>query len=171
MEQLVETIDSVETVDEFCHREYERLFGTLRLYVGDLVLAEDLTQEALARAVKHWPRVRNMDAPGAWLHRVSINLANSAFRRRRALRRAEVRAGPAPDSYEDRDSPTVVAVREAVRSLAPRQREVIVLRFFQDLPVRATAERMGCAEGTVKGLLADAIRALRESGLEVEDDE
>ena len=164
-----EDVEALE-VDDFCRREYERLYGTLRLYCGDVWLAEELVQEALARAVRHREKVGRMEAPSAWVHRVAINLANSSFRRsaaeRRALRRTRV-----GDSFEDPDGPTLIAVRQAVAALPPRQREVVILRFFHDLPVRAAAERMACAEGTVKGLLADAIRSLRARGLEVSDDE
>lgn len=160
----------VPEVEEFCHREYARLYGTLRLYCGDVWLAEELSQEALARAVRHWDRVGAMDAPGAWVHRVAINLANSSFRRAAAERRA-LRKTPHRNRHDDPDGPTAIAVREAVAALPPRQREVVVLRFFHDLPVRDAAQQMRCAEGTVKSLLADAIRSLRERGLEVNDDE
>lgn len=155
-------------VEDFCHREYPRLYGALRLYCGDPWLAEELAQEALARSVRHWDEVRTMEAPGAWVHRVAINLANSWFRRTAAERRALGRSRP-EDAFRDPDSPTLVAVRDAVASLPRRQREVVILRFFEDLSVRATAERMGCAEGTVKGLLSDAIRSLRARGLDVND--
>jgi RNA polymerase sigma-70 factor (ECF subfamily) len=156
-------------VDDFCRREYPRLYGTLRLYCGDVSLAEELAQEAFARAVRHWDKVATMAAPGAWVHRVALNLANSRFRRSAAERRALARARGG-DSFEGPDSPTLIAVRQAVAALPPRQREVVILRFFHDLSVRATAERMACAEGTVKSLLADAIRSLRARGLEVDDD-
>lgn len=172
MGRLVEEAEVVAgSVDDFCHREYARLYGTLRLYCNDRWLAEELAQEALARVVRHWGQVQVMDAPGAWLHRVAINLANSSFRRRAAERRATSRAHTVRDSYDDPDSPTIVAVRQAVRALPARQREVVILRYFQDLSVRATATRMRCAEGNVKGLLADAIRSLRARGLEVQGDD
>ena len=165
--------ETSESVDAFCRAEYGRLYGTLRLYCGDAALAEELAQDALAQAVRHWEKVRAMDSPAAWLHRVGVNLANSSFRRRSAERRAtgrlESRMGRGA-GYDDPDSPTVVAVRAAVEALPPRQREVVVLRFFLDLSVRDAAARMGCAEGTVKGLLSDAVRSLRTRGLEVDDD-
>lgn len=163
-------VDAIDTVDDFCHAQYARLYGTLRLYCNDAWLAEELAQEALARVVYHWARVQNMDAPGAWLHRVAINLANSSFRRRAAERRATGRARMGGDSYDDPDSTTVVAVRTAVQALPARQREVVILRYFQDLSVRTTAARMNCTEGNVKGLLADAIRSLRARGFEVDAD-
>ena len=161
---------TTSTVEVFCQEQYARLFGTLRLYCGDTWLAQELTQEALARAVRDWASVQHMEAPGAWLHRVAMNLANSSFRRRAAERRALDRAGRTATEYDDPDSPSVVAVRQAVRALPDRQREVVILRYFQDLSVRDTAGRMGCAEGTVKGLLSDAIRSLRSKGLDVAGD-
>jgi len=159
------------SVDDFCHAEYGRLYGCLRLYCGDSSLAEELAQEALALLVRHWDRVRAMDAPAAWLYRVGINLANSSFRRRAAERRAIARVTPLAPSYEDPDAPTLVAVRRAVAALPPRQREVVILRYFIDLSVRDTAVRMRCAEGNVKGMLADALRSLRSHGLEVDTDD
>jgi DNA-directed RNA polymerase specialized sigma24 family protein len=66
---------------EFCEAEWPRLVGSLSLYTGDADLAEELAQEAVARVCRHWRRVRTMDAPAAWLHRVARNLAHSHFRR------------------------------------------------------------------------------------------
>lgn len=159
------------SVDDFCRAEYGRLYGSLRLYCGDASLAEELAQEALALLVRHWDRVRAMDAPAAWLYRVGINLANSSFRRRAAERRAISRVAGRGSSYEDPDTSTLVAVRRAVEALPPRQREVVILRYFLDLSVRDTAARMRCAEGNVKGMLADALRSLRSHGFEVDPDE
>lgn len=159
------------SVDDFCRREYGRLFGTLRLYCGDPWLAEELAQEALVTAVRNWDQVRRMESPAAWLYRVAINLANSSFRRRAAERRALRRVGRPSDRHEDPDGSTVVALREAVHSLPNRQREVVIFRFFHDLSVRDTAQRMGCAEGTVMGLLSDAVRSLRARGFEVDTDD
>lgn len=68
----------------FCRLEHPRLVGTLGLYTGDADLAEELAQDALLRACRDWDRVRTFAAPGAWVHRVAINLANSAFRSRAA---------------------------------------------------------------------------------------
>ena len=160
-------MDVTDTIDEFCRAQYARLFGMLRLYCGDVWLAEELVQESLARVVRHWQRVETMDNPSAWLHRVAFNLANSSYRRRAAERRVARQVRPVV-AYENPDSPAVLAVREAVAALPLRQREVVVLRYFLDLSVRDTAHRMGCAEGTVKSLLADAVRSLRARGLEVE---
>jgi RNA polymerase sigma factor (sigma-70 family) len=146
-------VEAGQAVGEFCRAHHARLFGTLRLYCGDAGLAEELTQEALALAVRQWPKVRVMESPAGWLFRVGLNLANSSFRRRSAERRAAGRAGSRSVVHTDPDSPTILAVRDAVRALPPRQREVVILRYFLDLSVRDAAAHMGCAEGTVKGFI------------------
>lgn len=166
-------MDSTEEAQvAFCRREFPRLVGTLTLYCGDPDVAADLAQEALARACRRWGRVSEMAAPGAWVHRVGINLANRHFRRHRseqeAARRAEaLNADPLPA-----DEAEAVAVRAAVADLPRRQRTALVLRYFSDLPVRDVAELMGCREGTVKALTSQAIAALRQrSGLLPDDEE
>lgn len=84
------------TLAAFCRREYPRLVGALSLYCGDADVAEELAQEALIRAADRWPHVGQMDAPGAWVYRVGMNLCGSWFRRKRAERRANARVGAEP---------------------------------------------------------------------------
>lgn len=113
---------------EFCRREHPRLVGALSLYCGDPGVAEELAQEALIRAADRWAQVGQMAAPGAWVHRVAMNLCGSWFRRKRADRRAIARVGaerPYPPAGVDGDA---VAVREAVARLPVRHRRVVVLR-------------------------------------------
>jgi RNA polymerase sigma factor (sigma-70 family) len=160
---------------EFCTVEYPRLLGSLTLYCNDRALAEELAQEALARVCVSWSKVQRMDAPGAWVNRVAINLANSHFRRRGAERRAkeklEARADRSP-RFDDRDLEMVL--RREVAALPKRQRAALVLRYFGDMSVSSTAEALGIPEGTVKRLTHDAIAALRKNprlaGLEVGND-
>jgi RNA polymerase sigma-70 factor (ECF subfamily) len=143
----------------------------LVLYCGDRGVAEELAQEALARAVERWGRVATMHSPDAWVYRVAFNLARSGFRRRAAERRATARlAGIAPAPPDDTAS--AVAVRAAVHALPPRQRAVVIARFYGGLSVPETAEALGCAEGTVKATTHQAIKNLRAAGLvDVEEDE
>jgi RNA polymerase sigma factor (sigma-70 family) len=160
---------------EFCAAEYPRLLGSLTLYCNDRGLAEELAQEALARACVSWSKVRAMDAPGAWLNRVAINLANSHFRRKGAERRAreklEAQADRTP-AFSDHDIEMIL--RREVAALPKRQRAALVLRYFGDMSVHSTAEALGVPEGTVKRLTHDAIAALRKNprlaGLEVSHD-
>jgi RNA polymerase sigma-70 factor (ECF subfamily) len=147
---------------EFCEREYPRLVGGLTLYTSDRELSRELAQEALARACQHWGRVRRMDAPGAWVWRVALNLANRSFARRRAQRRAEHALGQERVATPG-DPDEAVAVRAAVVALPKRQRVALVLRYFADLPVREVARLMRCREGTVKALTHQGIANLRQT--------
>lgn len=154
---------SREALRAFCTREHERLVGVLSLYTGDRNLAQDIAQEALARACADWPRVQRMDAPAAWLHRVALNLARSQFRRWRVARsKAHLLV---PIAREADDPTAAIALRAAIAGLPERQRRALVLRFYADLPVRDVARLMRCPEGTVKSLTATAIASLRARGL------
>jgi len=147
-----------------CRREHPRLVGTLSLYTGDRMLAEELAQEVLERVVASWPQVRQMPAPGAWAHRVGINLANSHFRRRGAERRARQKADArAGLEGAEPDTASALDVRRAVAALPRRQRAVVVLRFFADLSVYDVARELGIAEGTVKSCTAAAAATLRRT--------
>ncbi len=146
----------------FCEAEWPRLVGALSLYTGDRDLAQELAQEAVARACRHWSRVREMDAPRAWLHQVARNLAHSHFRRGRARARAERKRG-ADRTQVDEDA-DAIAIRAAVAALPTRERDVLVLRFYVDCSVRETARMLDCPEGTVKTLTHRAIGRLRAAG-------
>jgi RNA polymerase sigma-70 factor, ECF subfamily len=105
--------------EAFCGRVLHRLVGSMALYVGDRGLAEEIAQEALARAWERWHRVSAMDSPEAWVFKTARNLA-----RRQLTRRAlERRAGTSwPEDRLDHDVASTVAVREAVAALPERQR-------------------------------------------------
>jgi RNA polymerase sigma-70 factor (ECF subfamily) len=158
--------------DTFCRALGPRLVGSLVLYCGDRAVAEELAQEALARAFEHWERVGPMASPEAWTYRVAFNLARSTFRRRAVERRAERALRTEPrHSPVDSDADAAVAVRAAVAALAPRQRATIVARFYAGLNVAETAQALHCAEGTVKALTHQAIANLRAAGLVDVDEE
>ena len=159
-------------LDSFCRRQHPRLVGMIGLYCGDRDLAEELVQEALARLCVHWPRLPSDADAARWVTRVSFNLAKSSFRTRAARRRIMERYGGslAPAMPGDDEGTSALAVRAAVAGLPERQRRVIVLRYFCDLPVADVAELMGCPEGTVKSLTSGAVAGLRRAGLEVTDD-
>ena len=161
-------MDSVEWESEFaafCVEEHPRLVGALSLYCGERALAEELAQDALSRACRDWRKVRHLGAPGAWTHRVAINLANSHFRRAsaevRAKRRLREEESVRKDS--DLDPATAIDIRRAVSSLPRRQRTALILRYYLDMSVRDVAEAMDCPEGTVKTLTSKSIASLRQS--------
>lgn len=159
-----------EGPEEHCDRIRGRLVGALTLATGDRGVAEELAQEALVRTWQRWDDVRTMTAPDAWTFRVGLNLASSWRRRRAAEWRANRRRGADREGHADPDGADVAAVRRAVAALPPRQRAVVVARFYLGHDVAGTAALLGCAEGTVKSATSHALANLRRAGL-VDDDE
>jgi RNA polymerase sigma factor (sigma-70 family) len=159
-------VEGSSDLASFCQKEYPRLIGALSLYCGDRYVAEELAQEAIARVCRDWHRVQGMDAPGAWTHRVAINLANSHLRRRTAERKAGRKlAARGTELFDEPDTATAVALRQAVAKLPRRQRTALVYRYYLDLSVREAADLMECPDGTVKTLTAKAISNLRREDL------
>lgn len=155
-----------DDLDSFCRALRPRLVGALVLYCGDVGVAEDLAQEALARAWEHRSRLRHVERPDSWVFRVAFNLAASRRRRARAEARGIRRStGTGQPSWLP-DVAWAVALRSAVAGLPPRQRAAIVARYYLDLDVASAALVLGCRDGTVKALTHQAIANLRRSGLE-----
>lgn len=155
--------EAPDDLTRFCESEWSRLVGMLSLYTGDSDLAEDLAQQAIEQACRHWRRLRRLDAPSAWLHRVARNVAHSHYRRRRAAARASARHGIQADEIVE--TAEILATRAAVQALPMGEREAIIWRFYLGCSVRETAAGLGCPEGTVKTLVHRAIGRLREAGL------
>lgn len=157
--------------DAFCEALSPRLVGSLTLFCGDRLAAEDLAQDALVRALERWDEVGAMAAPEAWVYRTAFNLARSRHRRRRAERRSvdRLRATARP-IVEPPDTAAAMTIRQLVAALAPRQRAVIVARFYAGLSVDEAATALDCAPGTVRALTHQAMTNLRASGLiEIDD--
>lgn len=149
---------------EFCRREHRRLVAALDLVCGSLPVAEDLAQETLARVCKDWQRIRLLDAPGAYAHRIALNLATSLFRRRAVERRAAVTLrAEGEQSWHDPDAATAVAVRHALQDLRPVQRRVLVLRYFLGYSVAESASLLGMPVGSVKTHAYRGLAQLREA--------
>jgi RNA polymerase sigma-70 factor (sigma-E family) len=147
---------------EFVQGQVLALRRTAYRLCGDWHLAEDLVQSALVLLYRHWRRVRAATAPNAYVRKILVN-AVLAERRRWWSRRVRPRAEPPPDS----GVATSVSIdgsldlRAALAGLPPRQRAVLVLRYWEGLDVAETAEALGCSVGTVKSQTSDAIAALR----------
>ncbi|WP_196452274.1 SigE family RNA polymerase sigma factor [Planomonospora sp. ID82291] len=129
------------------------------LACGDRAEAEDLLQSALERTYRNWERVRH-DTVEAYVRRTIVNTAISRARRRAILRIVPARALPErPTRPADVDLRHVLM--DALRGLPPRQRAVVVLRYWEDLTEAQTAEALGCAVGTVKSQASKALAKLR----------
>lgn len=152
---------SDEQFTELVHAAWPSLYRTAYLLLGDPAEAEDLVQTALAKTYAHWGKVRDVAAAPGFARTTLVNTASSWFRRRswRNERPTEVLPDDAAASGPDEtDRPTLVA---ALAQLPPRQRAVVVLRFYEDLDVAATAAALGCSPGTVKSQTSDALAKLR----------
>jgi RNA polymerase sigma-70 factor (sigma-E family) len=152
-------IGSDTRFEEFCVGARPPLVGALALHCGDRGIAEELAQEAFVRTWQRWDEVELMRSPAAWTYRVAFNLSTSWYRKRLAERRARRRQDQAEGI--DPDHAQALVVRAAVSSLPPRRRMALVLRYYLDLSVAEAAEVMGCREGTVKALCAQAVASLR----------
>ncbi|AQZ64301.1 putative RNA polymerase sigma factor [[Actinomadura] parvosata subsp. kistnae] len=140
---------------DFVVTRSDRLLRTAYLLARDWGVAEDLLQESLTKAWFAWPGI---DEPEAYVRRVLVTTYVSWWRRRwrRELPSDDLPDRPALDVARDGEE-----LWRAVGRLPARQRAVIVLRFYEDLPVGEVARLLGCQEGTVKSQTAKALAKLR----------
>ena len=141
-----------------------RLRRTAYLLSADWELAADLAQEALVRVYVAWPRLHGTsEGLHAYARRSTVS-AWIDWTRKRSSRElpTEADALDAPsveghaDAHAERDE-----LLAALRTLAPRQRACVVLRYYDDLGVAETARVLGCSEGTVKSQTSKALSSLR----------
>jgi len=144
-----------------CQRQLVR---SAYLLTGDLQHAEDLVQEALVKVALRWSRLRAGN-PTGYARKIIVRDNISRWRRRRGEVLVEARAGVATSSDPD----TAMVVRRALGRLTQRQRAVVVLRHFDDLSERETAELLGVSVGTVKSQNAAALARLRAGAPELLD--
>jgi RNA polymerase sigma-70 factor (sigma-E family) len=150
---------------ELFRASWARLYRLALAVSGDPATAEDDLQNAFAKVYAHWGRVRRAEHPDAYVRRMVLNEVlggrRQGFRKREsprsAIETAQSVASPERGVVE-RD-----AVWAAVCALPPRQRAVVVLRYYEDLSEAEIADAMGCSRGTVKSQAAAAIAALRRS--------
>jgi RNA polymerase sigma-70 factor (sigma-E family) len=141
-----------------------RLLRTAYAVCGDRHLAEDAVQSALASAYRSWRHVREADNSEAYLRKMVVN---ELLGRRR--RKAWAMASPGASAHEPSHASHEVAVVErdrvwnAITDLPPRQRAVVVLRFYEDMSEAEIAEALGIRPGTVKSQAAAAMAHLRRT--------
>lgn len=150
----------------FVHARWAALYRSAVMLVGDRHLAEDLVQTALASTYASWGRIDRAEAAPAYARRTLHNAAFTWMRRhgwRNELPTEEMPEVPRGGTDDARADPSVrPTVLAAVAQLPPRQRAVVVLRYYDDLSVAETAEALGVATGTVKSQCADALGRLRD---------
>jgi RNA polymerase sigma-70 factor (sigma-E family) len=138
----------------------DALLQTAVLLAGSKHGGEDLLQEALERLVRHWHRLDG--DPEGYARRTLRNLAIDGWRRR--TRRPEVLGLPltamVPDPADQVD--LTVTMLSALAQLTPRQRAVLVVRYWEQLSEAETAESLGCTVSAVKAAAGRGLRRLRE---------
>lgn len=129
---------------------------------GSTTEADDLSQEALSRAFARWTVVSGLESPLGWCRRVLLNLVFSRTRRLRNEAAAVLRLGALRRVDDDAISLSdgAVAFWAAVRSLPPRQAEVVALRYGADLSAVEIAATLGCEAVTARSHLHAARRTL-----------
>lgn len=133
------------------------LVRTAYLLTGNAEDAEDLVQAALIKAVPKWGRIA--DDPEPYVRAI---LARESVNRWRRRRWREIASDALPETHAvEVDVAGRESLRTALASLAPRQRAVIVLRYYEDMTERQTAEALGISVGTVKSQCRDALARLR----------
>jgi RNA polymerase sigma-70 factor (ECF subfamily) len=158
--------------EEFYAANYGKVAALVAAVLGDRHEADDVAQEAFARALARWPRVSGYELPEAWVRQVAMRLAIDSTRRlRRMLRNMPLlRAAARPAEPEPGDSLAFTALGRALSRIPMREREVIVLHYVADLSVEQIAHDRNIPAGTVKARLASGRRRL-ELGLAQDHEE
>lgn len=156
----VEGMSDVEasvSADRFrdLHSQRDRLYRAVALVVGDVELAAEAVDEAMARAYAHWDRIEGYASPEGWVYRVALNWARSALRRRR-----QEDLWDRPPERSVVEVPPDVELRAAVGRLPGKSRSVVVARYYLDWSTAVTASALGIPEGTVKTRLKRALARL-----------
>jgi RNA polymerase sigma factor (sigma-70 family) len=142
------------TFAAFFSAHRNRLVRALAMTLGDSSLAAEAVDEAMTRAVQRWSKVSTYAKPEAWVYRVAYNWATSRFRRLKRDREYAPRIAR-PDSTVDPEfDPTI---EEALATLSDDHRNVLVLRYFYDWDVQATADALKISPGTVKSRTSRAL--------------
>jgi RNA polymerase sigma-70 factor (sigma-E family) len=150
--------------DEFARARMPELLRFGHALTGSPHAAADLVQDALERTMIAWPRVEKQGDPEGYVRRIMVNRNISIWRRRRR----ETLVLDVPEEAGRRgaslDEPVIrdLALWERIKQLPPRQRTVIVLRYYEDMSEAQIASVMGSSVGTVKSQASRALAALRK---------
>lgn len=152
-------MDCPEDFIEFAAVEMTRLRRTAFLLCGDWHAAEDLTQIALTRTLLAWRRISKRENAHAYAHRT---LVNAYLGQRKTLRSGEVLIPSVPDTAGHPASNDLrMVLLDALATLPPQARAIVVLRYWEDQSVEQVAELLRCSTGTVKSQSARALQKLR----------
>lgn len=162
LRERVDDLDPATQFQELYLREYQAIFRAMRAMVLDPARAEDLCQEAFVRAYRARDRYRPSGPPGAWLHRIAVNVAISHLRREKLARLLAPRllVGPDPGDYARSDARTLL--ERGLARLTPRLRAAVVLHFYHGYTREEVGGILGIPPGTVASRIAKAMALMRE---------
>lgn len=143
--------DSAPGFDEFFTHEFPKMVALASVLTGASEVGRDVAQDSMVKAFRDWSKVSELDRPGAWVRRVTINAAVSWHRSNSRERSARSRLRPGVAQPVQLPE---YSFWEAVRGLPSRQRAAVVLHHLEDLSVAEVAEILAVAPGTVKASLA-----------------
>jgi len=151
-----------QAIGDLYHACYRRLVAQVYAFTTDLTEAQDVVQEAFARALARPGGLGDVDNPEAWLRTVAVNVVRRRWRRRKLLDTILLRDRPVIRTVEQPPGPERADLRDALAAIPVSYREVIVLHYFADLPVEEVATVLDIPVGTVKSRLARGRAALAE---------
>lgn len=149
--------DELDAFDAFARGRMRELLRFAHVLTGDPHRAADLVQDALERTLMSWDRVVRKDDPEAYVRRAIVNRSVSIWRRTRRERLVAESPDRAYDVKPGHDD----ELWGALATLPPRQRAVLVLRYYEDLSEADTAAALGCSVGTVKSQTSKGLARLR----------
>ncbi len=149
-----------QALAELYHASYRRLVAQMFAFTTDLTEAQDVVQEAFARALARPQGLGDVDTPEAWLRTVAINVVRRRWRRRQILDTILLRDRPVQQLVAAAPGPERADLRDAIAALPRVYREVIVLHYLADLPVDEVAHLLSVPVGTVKSRLSRGRAAL-----------
>lgn len=145
---------------EFYRTEFRSLWGFAYFLCSDWTEAEELAQDAMVRTFNAWARIRDRERPELYARAIVVNLQRSVFRRGLKFRKVAprlVEAAAAQPAGDDR-----MLLWTALDACSPRQRQALVLRFYEDMSEAEIARVLDCPVGTVKSLLHRGLARVRE---------
>ena len=151
-----------QALAELYRAGYRRLVTQVYAFTADLAEAQDVVQEAFARALARPHGLADVDNPEAWLRTVAVNVVRRRWRRRRLLDTILLRDRPVTRVVEQPPGPERTDLRTALGAMPAAYREVVLLHYFADLPVDQIAEVLQVPAGTVKSRLSRGRAALAE---------
>ena len=167
--------DSLDATEHAINTHMRRMFRLVYRIVGNVPDAQDLTQEAMLKALRRQSQLKDDRKAAAWLNRIAVNTALDFVRRRGRVIFEELDKLPDRPPADKAESPEQRVLRGetrdwiegGLRRLSERERTALLLRDFEELPAREVAAAMGCSPATVRSHIANArvkFRKYKEEG-------